>query len=107
MSWYKLAKDYVDLYQQKIQEDELKKFTNSPEDHTEKQLNVDESKITLENALDLSRNNKVKNPFLFNEAKQPIRTKANGQGADGLLQANRDIPIYSDNFINTSDWNSN
>ncbi len=48
----------------------------------------------LESALEATRANEDQNPFLMNEIRQPVRTKATGQGADYLLQANQDLAVY-------------
>ena len=104
MSWYKLAKDSVDILTQQIQQADRAKFTNSPDFP----LPIEEStEPGLENSLNPTRDNTIINPKLMNELKQPVRTKATGQGGDALLNKNKDLPIYSDNFVNTTDWNTN
>ena len=74
-------------------------------------INLNETdEVGLEKALNPERDNVIKNPKLMNEVKQPVRIKATGQGSDGLLNINKDMPIYNnggDNFINTTDWNTN
>lgn len=104
MSWYRFAKDYVgSIYDQKIQQVEKSKFTNSPE---EPETSEEPKFYSLENALETVRQNKITNPKLQNEVRMPIRTKANGQGQDALLNTNKDLPIYGDNFTRTNDWNT-
>jgi hypothetical protein len=63
--------------------------------------------LSIEQELDKMRRNQTENPYLINEAKQPVRVKSTGQGADALLQTNRDFPAYTDNFTKTTTWNSN
>lgn len=48
----------------------------------------------LESALESVRVNEEQNPYLMNEIGQPIHTKATGQGADYLLQINKDLAVY-------------
>lgn len=113
MSWYKLAKDYVNTYNQNAltqyyQAKDKTNFTNSPVIPSADVNETDE--VGLEKALNPERDNVIKNPKLMNEVKQPVRIKATGQGSDGLLNINKDMPIYNnggDNFINTTDWNTN
>jgi hypothetical protein len=113
MSWYKLAKDYVNTYNQNAltqyyQAQDKAKFTNSnslPKDNT-----TETDEAGLEKALSPERENIIKNPKMMNEIKQPVRVKATGQGSDALLNINKDMPIYNNggnNFINTTDWNTN
>ena len=112
MSWYKLAKDYVNTYNQNAltqyyQAQDKTKFTNSPDIP---ELNNETEEIGLENSLNPERENVIKNPKKMNEIMQPVTVKATGQGSDGLLNINKDMPIYNnggDNFINTTDWNTN
>lgn len=105
MAWYKFCKDYIQsIYDQQIQAEEKDKFTNSDQ-NTEIDL-VDPTTFTLEGSLNKVRHNKIENPKLQNEVRQPIRTKANGQGQDGILKMNQDLPIYGDNFTRATDWNT-
>ena len=112
MSWYKLAKDSnVFLITQQIQQQERNKFTNS---ETEGGALLPNDKVDpgpdglgLEIALDPTRVNKIENAKLMNEVRQPINTKATGQGADGKLQSGKDLPMWGDNFTQVSDWNTN
>jgi hypothetical protein len=109
MSWYRFAKQYINSLDEDtifkiFQERNKNNFTNSEEiPESEENVNIDSN---MENALNPERLNKVINPKMLNEVRQPIRTKANGQGQDALLNVNKDIPIYSDNFIHTTDWNT-
>ncbi len=48
----------------------------------------------LESALESARVNEVRNPYLMNEISQPVRVKSTGQGADYLLQSNKDLAVY-------------
>jgi len=103
MSWYRLAKDYLDEYASQIQSAEKANITNSPDVFQEEEI----VPFNLENELDLMRQNKITNPKLLNEIRQPIKLKSSGQGINGLVGANKDLPIYSDNFTKTTDWNTN
>jgi hypothetical protein len=113
MSWYRLAKDYVNTYNQNAltqyyQAQDRAKFTNSPDIPDTNKNNPEET--GLENAINPERENIIKNPKMMNEIKQPVRVKATGQGSDALLNINKDMPIYNnggDNFTNTTDWNTN
>jgi hypothetical protein len=113
MSWYRLAKDYVNTYEQNVltqyyQAKDKAQFTNSLEIPDQVDNKTDET--GLEKALNPERENVIKNPKMMNELKQPVRVKATGQGSDALLNINKDMPIYNNggnNFINTTDWNTN
>ena len=111
MAWYQLAKKHFAdvmttpqvnfLFDQK----ERNKFVNSPP-KTPMNVEKDPSDAGIEDMLNPERANTILNPQKVNEARQPIRTKSTGQGADALLNTNKDLPMYSDNFVNTSDWNT-
>jgi len=108
--WFKFCKDYIKPMQihktQLLLElDEQNKFLNSPANFQE-QSPQDPSSMNLEAELNPERHNILENPKVINEARQPIRTKATGQGADALLNINKDLPAYGDNFVNVSGWNS-
>ena len=108
MSWYKFATDSnVFLMTQQIQQQERNKFTNSDHEGAEETLSIGPDGSGLENALDPTRVNKIENAKLLNEIRQPINTKATGQGADGKLQSGKDLPIWGDNFTQVSEWNTN
>lgn len=104
VAWYKYCTEYIDQLVNQIQEEEKHKFTNSTQANDEV-LNLNSTGI--ENQLEPARDNLVKNPKLLNEIRQPVRTKATGQGGDALLNSGKDMPIYSDNFTSTTEWNSN
>lgn len=105
MAWYKFCKDYIaSIYDQQIQEAEKNKFKNN--DLPAEILEEDPATFTLEGSLNSVRHNRIENPKLQNEVRQPIRTKATGQGQDGILKMNQDLPIYEDNFVRSTDWNT-
>lgn len=106
MSWYKFSKDYADAILKEIQRQEAGAFTNSGS-ISAPLVKEDPEGINLENALNEDRENIVIDSKNLNERRQPIRTKATGQGADALLNTNKDLPIYGhDNFTDMTRWNT-
>ena len=116
MSWYKHAKDYVGEYSKSIPQPPVQAEEQldtpiavpmqmvQPAQVVPKKIN---KFLSIEQELDKMRRNQTENPYLINETKQPVRVKSTGQGADALLQTNRDFPAYTDNFTKTTTWNSN
>jgi len=104
MSWYRFAKDYIDLYTEQIQNKDKALFTNSPDIPKP----VKENNLNLESALETERENIVKNDSFINEARQPVTIKSTGQGAPYLLESKKDLPLnQDDNYTRMSDWNTN
>lgn len=100
MSWFKFSKDYTNLL---LMEKELRHFTNGK---SVNQPNPEENPESPENQLDKKRHNSDINYKYINEANQPVRTKATGQGADYKQNQGKDLPMYGDNFTDISAWNS-
>lgn len=93
MSWYKLSHDIM-----------LKESISPSIDSLD-----DEEETTLEQDLDSSRPKIIIDKKALLESSQPNQYFAHGQGGDYRMQEGRDLVWNQtpDNFINTSEWNSN
>jgi hypothetical protein len=98
--WYRFCVNYIDKI---FDEKEKQKFTNSKSIPLFEEAK-DPNSLTLENYLDGERDNTTNNKKQINESIQPIRVKSTGQGADALLNTNKDLPMYSDNFTHYTGW---